>query len=187
MGGNVFFAPTKAFQEAFDNPDVNSSLLIVLLAGLLLGIAVYLVLNDVVSSIFAFATNIIQWVVFSALVWFFEFVHMRKRRRMAGTSFSQCLSVVGKLWVINLAAGVLLFIVALLFPFLGDLSSLIIGVIFVLATIVLVIAWIVASFRMLKVVFGIEKGKLLINWIIINLVNGLTISFIVAVLAKLPF
>jgi hypothetical protein len=183
---SVFFAPVKVFQSAFDSPDVSSALSVVLLTGLFLAAAVFLVLGDVVSIIFSFVSNLIQWIVFSALVWFFEFVHVRRRKRMSGTSFSQCLSVVGKLWLINFVLSVLFFAVALAFLLLGEELFFIAGAVFVLASIALVIFWIIASFKLLKVVFGVERGKLFVNWVILNIVNGLTVGFVLMLLARLP-
>jgi len=183
MSGNVFMSPTKTFEDAFHNPDVSSALIIVLLAGVFLSLAAYLTTASWIVSVYLFIVNLAQWLILSAIVWFFEFIHVRKRKRLPGTEFSQSASVVGKLWVINLAGSVLLAIIAFILPFASVALMFVLGPLFVLVTLILIVCWVIASFKMLKVVFGKERWVLLINWLIINILNVITINFVASLIS----
>jgi len=183
MTGNVFMNPTKTFEEAFHNPSIGSALIVVLLAGIFLSLAAYFTTASLIVSVYLFIINLAQWLILSAIVWFFEFIHVRKRKRLPGTEFSQSASVVGKLWVINLAGSVLLAIIAFILPFASTALMFVLGPLFVLLSLLLIICWIVASFKMLKVVFGKEKWVLLINWIIINVLNVMIINLVASLIS----
>jgi hypothetical protein len=178
MAENIFTNPTKVFEESFNNPSISSALIVVLLAGIFLSLAAFLVTTSWLVSIYFFIINLAQWIILSAIVWFFEFIHVRKRKRLPGNDFSQSASVVGKLWVINLAGSVLLALVAFILPFASDSLMFILGPLFLLVSIVLIVCWLIASFKMLKVVFGKEKLVLFINWLIINILNIVMINFV---------
>ena len=187
MVSSVIFSPTKAFEEAFSNVNISGAIITVVLSALFLGLAAYWVSANLTAGVYFFISTIVQFLVLCALVWFFEFIHVRKRKMMVGTAFSKIVSVVGKIWLINLIGSIIFALMAFLVTHLNYFLLEIIGVIALVLTIVLVVAWIVASFRMLKVVLGVARGKLLINWIILNILNALISSFIVALIAGILF
>jgi hypothetical protein len=187
MATSVIFSPTRAFEDAFDEPNSISAIIVVLLAGFFLGWAAYLVSTVFVAGVYFFLINLVQFLVLCAMVWFFELVHVRKRKMMTGTAFSKIVSVVGKLWLINLVGGLILFLMAYLVNHIQFYLFEVVGLIGCVIAIVLVVAWIVASFRLLKVVLGISGGKLLINWLILNILSAFITSFIGALLLGLLF
>jgi len=187
MVTSIFLHPTKAFEEGFHNPNVESAVIVVVLTALFMALAVYFTMHNLFASVFMFAVNIIQWIIYSALVWFFEFVHVRKRKRMVGADFGQVLSVVGKLWIINLVASFLFLFISLVLPNLGRGLLMVVGPLILVLLIVVTLSWFVASFKMLKVVFGADRLKLVINWIILNFLNGVVVSFVTTFLARLFF
>jgi hypothetical protein len=187
MSYSVLFQPTKAFEDAFHNPNVKGALVIVLLTGLLTSLAVYLISGNLLTTLSSFIVSIVQWLVFAIFIWFFEFIHIRKKKRLLGVTYSQCLSVVGKLWTINFLGAIVFVVTAFFSPMVNSTLLLFLGVVLILSSVILTIAWILASFKMLKVVFGVEGGKLLINWLIISILNGLTIGVFTTLLSRLFF
>ena len=184
---STVFHPTSSFETAFFESNKQKAFLKVALAGLFLSLAIFFLTTSIVYSVFAFGINIINWLVFSGVLFFFEFAHSKKKSKKTSDSFWRSACVVGELWGINLIAYLILFIGVWLIPiFRGLLSNVLIGLLFVLL-ILLVIVWIIASFKMLKVVFGAQRGKLLLNWIILMFLNSLIVSFISRLLASLIF
>ncbi len=187
MIANTILHPTSAFESSFFEPNKRKAILVVSLASLFLSVAIFFLTASVIYSIFAFAINIINWFVFSGVVFFFEFAHAKKKSKKAENSFWKSACVTGTLWEINLFAYFVLAISAWFIPFIrGFFFNIAVGALFVLL-IFSVIVWVIASFKMLKVVFGAERGKLLLNWIILMILNGLIVSFINKLLASLIF
>ncbi len=184
---NTIFHPTSSFEKSFFEPNGRKSMLVVALAGLFLSIAVFLLTTSVVYSIFAFAINIINWFVFSGVLFFFEFIHARKKSKKSDSGFLKSSSAVGTLWEINLFAYFILALGTWLIPiFSGLMFNIAVGLFFALL-ILSVIVWVIASFKMLKVVFGAQRGKLLLNWLILMILNGLIVTVINRLLASLIF
>lgn len=182
---NTIFHPTSSFESAFLEHNNKKSLLVVLLAGLFLALAVFLLTFNTIYSIFAFATNILNWIIFSVILFFFEFVHARKKSKATVNGFGKSLSVVGTIWEINLLAYFVMAVGVWLLPNLsGFLFNLVAGAFFVLL-ILLGLIWVIASFKMLKVVFKANRGKLILNWIILMFLNSLIASIISKFLASL--
>lgn len=182
---SVLFSPTKSFEDSFREPSMGSALIVVLLSSLFLALAVFFMTNQLISSAYFFVINLVQWVVLSGIVWFFEFVQVRKRKRMTGTTFEQIASLVGKLWTINLVGSIFLAIVAFILPFVGGTLMNLLGPTLAIFAILVLLSWLVASFKMLKVAFGAEKWKLLFNWVLVNLINMVTVLFVSSILVKL--
>ena len=182
MNASVLFSPTKAFEDAFHNENAKGALGIVLLTSLFLAIAGYLVLGNVFASAYLAVGNIIQWFVLAFFVWFFEFIHVRKKKHLVGVSFYQCLSVVGKLWTISLISAIIFVLTAFLTLLFGSGITIFLAVLLLLSTVVLTIAWLVASFKLIKVVLGVEKWKLVLNWIIINILYVITTGILLTIL-----
>ena len=187
MSASVLFQPTAAFEDAFHNENAKGALMVVLLTGLFTALAVYFISANIFTSAFTFLMNIIQWLVFAGFVWFFEFVHVRKKKHLVGVNFSQCLSVVGKLWTINLLAAIVFAFTSYFAPIASAGLVMFLGILLVLSSLILIVAWLIASFKMLKVVFGAEKLKLILNWIIINLLNGLVFGLVASVISSILF
>ena len=187
MSASVLFQPTAAFEDAFHNENAKGALMVVLLTGLFTALAVYFISANIFTSAFTFLMNIIQWLVFAGFVWFFEFVHVRKKKHLVGVNFSQCLSVVGKLWTINLLAAIVFAFTSYFAPIASAGLVMFLGILLVLSSLILIVAWLIASFKMLKVVFGVERGKLFVSWVLINILNGLTIGIITTILTNILF
>ncbi|MFA5931603.1 MAG: hypothetical protein WC821_04825 [archaeon] len=182
---NVLFSPTKSFEDAFHEPSMGSALITVLLSSVFISLAVFFMTSQLIPSAYFFVVNLVQWIVLSGIVWFFEFAHVRKRKKMTGTTFDQIASVVGKLWTINLVGSIFLAIVAFILPFATANLMNLLGPLLAIFAIIVLLSWLIASFKMLKVVFGVEKWKLLFNWVLVNLINIVTIAFVSSILIKL--
>jgi hypothetical protein len=179
---NIVFHPTKTFQSALESPNMSRAVMIVLLTALFFALAGFFLTAKILPAVYLFIFTIVQWVVYSAIIWFFEFIHVRKRKKMTGTSFAQCASLVGELWKINLISGVLFAVIAFILPFSNSNVLFIVGAVFIIIALVLLAAWLVASFRMISVLVGVQKWKLIVNWVVINLLNILLVGFISSLL-----
>jgi hypothetical protein len=185
MIAETIFHPTRAFEKSFFESNKRKSIFVVALASLFLSLTIFLLTSSLVYSVFAFMINIVNWFVLSGVLFFFEFVHTKKKGRKGENNFWKCACVIGNLWELNLFAYFVLFLSVWLIPFFsGLLADVLVGVLF-LFLILIAIAWLIASFRMLRVVFGVQKGKLLLNWIILMVLNSLVVSFITNLLASL--
>ena len=174
---DIIFRPTASFELAVDSKfEMKSALLVIIFSGLFLSTSVFLLTNNLVVSIFSFIANIINWIILGWLLFFFEFIHIKKKTK-SSKGFNRSLFIVSELWKINLISYVLVFLGCLILPQLGSgfVFDVVAGIFFVLL-IALVISWIFTSSKMLKVVLKISKWKLLVNWIIFMFLNSL-ISF----------
>ena len=184
---NTIFHPTSAFEKAFFKPDNKKSLLVVSLAGLFLALAIFILTFNTVYSIFAFITNFLNWIIFSVILFFFEFVHARKKTKAAENGFRKALSVVGTIWEINMVAYVAIIVgVLVILRLSGFMQTLAVGALFILL-ILLAFIWLIASFKMLKVVFKAKRWKLILNWVILMILNSVIASIISRFLTTLIF
>lgn len=184
---NTIFHPTSSFESAFLEPNNKKALMVVSLAGLFLAVAIFLLTYNVIYAGFAFVTNFLNWIIFSLILFFFEFVHARKKNKASVNGFAKASSVVGTIWEINLLAYLVMVLGIIILPFVsGLLFNIVAGGLFVLL-ILLVIIWVIASFKMLKVVFKAKKGKLLLNWIILMLLNSIIATVITQLLSAIIF
>ena len=179
---SVLTHPTKAFTERFDEPRIGLALVVVLLTALVTFLASYVFLSNYLAAGVLCLTSIIQWFVFTLIVWFFGFAHNGRMKSKSKINFSQIASVTGKLWTINFASSILMLIMALVLPSASDVLLLIVAAVMVILLIVLSIGWIISSIKMLKVVTGAKRGRLVINWLILIILNGVLLSFISLVL-----
>jgi len=175
---SIITHPTRVFTNCFDSPKNGKSLAVVFLTAIITALAGYALLGNVLTAGLFFVTALIQWFVFSIVVWFFGFAHNGRVKKNQRVSFSQIVSVTGKLWTLNLASTILMLFMALIVPYASDILLLIVFAIMAILFIILFIGWIIASIKMIKVVTGAKKGKLVINWIILIILNGMVISFI---------
>ncbi|MFA6064317.1 MAG: hypothetical protein WCW44_01600 [archaeon] len=182
MCASVLFSPTKAFEDAFHNEDIKGAFGIVLISGILMALASFFISANIYTSIYFVLLNFAEWLLFSGFVWFFEFVHVRKKKRLIGISYAQCLSVVGKLWAINLVGALVFALTALFGPMVSSGLLMFLGVLFILFSIILTVAWLVGSYKLLKVVLGVTGSKLALNWIILTILYGLTLGIILSLL-----
>lgn len=166
--------PVNSFELAFNEPNLKKTFLTIFLAGLFLALSIFLLTSSLVLSILSFLTNFLNWIILGSFLCFFEFVHAKKKAKSSSNSFSKALSVTGVLWKINLVAYALILLSCLILPILeGIVFSIIAGLLFILL-IILVLFWVINSFKMLKIVFKASKWKLLINWFFLMLLNSLT-------------
>lgn len=170
--------PTKAFEDAFSRPKLGAGAAVILLTAIFSALAGFVFFGNQVLAGYLFASSIIQWIVFSLIVWFFGFVHTGKKRSSAGTKFSNIASVTTKLWSVNLIGAFLLLVMALVLAQGSNMLLLVVFVVALILAIVLFIAWLIGSIKMLKVVTGAKRGRLIINWIILIVLNGILWSFI---------
>jgi len=183
---DVFSSPGSAFESAFHEPNLSELRVIVLLSSLFLSLILFLLTADPFLAGFMFLINIIQWAVLSSVVWFFEFVHVRRRQRLNSPSFLQSASVASKLWAINIVGYIVIILWILLLPFIGPLSTLLFPL-FVLILLLVVLAWLVSSFKMVGFVCKANGFKLLINWVLLLFLNSIISGFVVSLISSLVF
>ena len=187
MISETIFHPTSSFEKSFLEQNKRKAILVVALASLFLSLTVFLLTSSLIYSVFAFIINIVNWFVLSGVLFFFEFVHTKKKSRKSESNFWKSACVIGTLWELNLFAYLVMLLSVWLIPFFsGLLADILVGLLF-LFLILIAVVWLIASFRMLKVVFGVQKGKLLLNWIILMVLNSLVVSFVTNLLASLIF
>ncbi len=182
---SVVFSPTKAFEETLAHPSGGAAFLVAIIAAIFFAVSSYLLTKEPIIAAFFLVLNFVQWLVLAVLVWFFSVAHTRKKKGSEYVSFSESASVTSKLWQINLLSSVLMLILILIMPFLPNLAFLAVLIIFGVIFVILLIGWLVASFKMLKVVTSKKGASLFINWIIVLVLNALIISFISGILLKL--
>ncbi|MCX6803979.1 MAG: hypothetical protein NTY48_05430 [Candidatus Diapherotrites archaeon] len=187
MVAGVIFSPTRAFENAFNNSFSFISVLVPIFTSLLLALVVFGFIGDAFLAGFFFITGFIQWLIFILVIWFFEFVHIKKRAKLKSTEFRQFVSVVSKLWNINLVGSLLMALIVFVVFRLSQNIVFVLFPIIIVVMVILAVGWIVASGRMLKVVFGISGLKLLVNWILIMAVVVLLNSFVSVLLSRILF
>jgi len=181
----ILTAPTEAFETAFDNPNAGRVLLVVLLTALISGFSSYLFLNSVTMGAFFFISSVVQWVVLTLVVLFFEFVHIKKKKGISGTHFAGVASATGKLWTLNLCSSVLLFVMLFVSTRLSEPLLTIVFLILLALLVVLFLAWIIGSLKLLKVVTSVTGAKLLINWVILLILNAAISSLLLLLVSNL--
>lgn len=187
MIATTIFHPTSSFEKSFFEPNKRKAVLVVVLASLFLSLAVFLLTTNLIYSGFVFITNIVNWFILSGVLFFFDFAHAKKKNKGSERIFWKSACVVGTLWEINLLAYLILVLGVWVIPFFsGLIANIMVAALFILL-IFLAVVWLIASFRMLRVVFGAQKGKLLLNWIILMVLNTLLASFVTNLLASLVF
>lgn len=184
MAHSIITSPTLVFEDALSNPNNASTAAIVIITSLLMAVTAYLFISSPLLAGYYFVAGIIQWVVFTVIVWFFELAHVKRRKQLLSTRFSQVASACGKLWTINLASSVLLVIMSFLVNNVGGAILLIIVPILVIFFIVLTLGWIIGSAKLLKVVTGLSRGKLFINWVILLVLNSAVFGFLMLLLTR---
>ncbi|VVB75680.1 Yip1 domain protein [uncultured archaeon] len=182
---SVLFHPTEVFKKVDSSPVLYSPWLVVIIAGIFLAIVGYYASASWLTGVYMFIANIVQWFILTLFVWFFGFIHLRKKRGIAEERFAECAAATGKLWTITLATNLIMAILSVFYGFVTIFPFNILAMIGVILAIILTIGWIVASYKMLKVVLGINGGKLFVNWILLLILNVVTSAFIVGLIAKI--
>lgn len=185
MAFSVLTSPSKAFEDAFANPHGGKIALVVLLTALVSAASSFLFLNNVILAGYFFVSSVISWFALTLVVWFFEFVHIKRRKGMLGTHFVEVASATAKLWTLNLAGAVLMLIMVLVSTRIADPLLTIVFFILIALMIIVFIGWLVASAKLLKFVTGSEGAKLLINWIILIILNAAVSGLLMLLVSKL--
>ncbi len=175
---SAVFHPSKAYEKIFNYPNNGLSALVALLTAIVFAASVYILVSEPVLSAFSFFMNLIQWLVFTVVLWFFGLAHTGRKKHAKEITFSQCAALTSKLWTINLLGAVIMLIFVGIIPYLAYAYLLPVLVILVVIAVMLLVAWIVSSIIMLKVVFETESLKLLVNWVILLILNAFIVGFI---------
>ena len=169
MSFKVFTKPREAFEEAIDKPNMAIALLIVIVTGVLIGIASYAYTASPVAIITAVLVMAVQWLIMSFLLWAFEFMFRSKKKGFKEKSFAEAASAAGTLWMVVLAAAVV-FNVAML-SFMAGLV--ILSAVFVIIIIGLFVLFMLASYSMVKVVLEAERGRAIVAWLLLMVLAAL--------------
>lgn len=184
MALSVLFHPTEVFKEVASDTAAHSPWLVVILAGIFLAlIGYYVSAGDIFSGIYMFIANLAQWFILTVFVWFFVFVHSRKRKGLSEKGFTQSAAATGKLWTLTLLTNIIMAIISIFYGLVTIFPFNVLALIGVIVSIILTLGWIVASYKMLKVLSGISGGKLFVNWIILLILNVVTSAFIIGLIA----
>jgi len=183
---DIFSSPTQAFEMAFYEPNMSELKGVVFLSSFFLSLILFLLSGDLLIAGYMFIINIIQWVILSTIVWFFEFVHVRKKSRLDGPSFMQSAAVASKLWAINIIGYIVVILWILLLPFIGSVS-LVLFPLFVIVLLLVVIAWLISSLKMVAFLCKAKGLKLFINWILLLFLNGIISGLAIRLLSSLIF
>jgi|GEM_PF-1866469 len=181
---SVLFHPTEVFKKVIAEPEEYSPWLVVVLAGIFLAIIGYYSSTDILAGVYMFIANIVQWLILTIFVWFFVFVHSRKRKGLSEKGFTQSAACTGKLWTLTLVTNIIMAIIAIFFRVVTVFPFNVLALIGVIVSLIITIGWLVASYKMLKVLSGIGGGKLFVNWIILLILNVVTSAFIVGLIAR---
>jgi len=171
MNLNVFWKPRKAFEDALDNPSAAGAFIIVLLTGVILGATQMLFLGNAFSAGTTVILNIVEWIVLAIVVWFFSFM-FKKHKKLSEIEFGQVLSVTGRLWVLVLAASILLLIGAIALA----ANLLLLVMLAVLLLVIVAILFLIALFVMVKLVFDADRGAAALLWILLIVLDALLIA-----------
>ncbi len=183
---SVLFHPTEVFKKVVSDSEGYSPWLVVILAGIFLAIiGYYSSSGNLFSGLYLFIANIVQWFILTVFVWFFVFVHSRKRKGLSEKGFTQSAVATGRLWTLTLATNIIMAIISIFYGLVTVFPINVLALIGVIVSIILTLGWIVASYKMLKVLSGISGGKLVVNWIILLILNMLTSAFIVGLIARI--
>ncbi len=185
MAFSVVFSPVKAFEDALVHPSGGAAFLTAIFAAVIFAVCSFLLTKEPIIAAFFLVLNFVQWLVLAVLVWFFSVAHVRKKKGGELVSFAQSASVTSKLWQINLMSSFLMLVLILIMPFIPSLAYLAVLIIFGVLFVVLFVGWIVASYKMLKVVTSKKGFALFINWIIVIVLNALILSFISGMMLRL--
>jgi len=173
---NVFSHPTSAFESALTDPNVLKSIAIVIIAGLLVGLAGYIANGDATQLPSWIGVNLAQWILLSVLLWFFEFMLTSgKKRRFGSKNFPQALSAVGTLWVVMLVVGVVFNLA--IFALISQMV--ILCAIFVIVLAALFVWYIISAYLMIKTTLEAGRGKTIAALILL-----LILDFLIMYLGK---
>jgi len=169
---NVVLNPREVFEEAMDEPKMADALKTVLIAGLVFGIVGLILTQNVMALVAGVLATLVQWFVFSGVVWMFEFMLKKKKRSFKDRSFDEIATATGKLWILQLYFSFIA-LFSIVFIIINLPFNFIFFGLFVIAIIVLSLAFINASFTLIKTVLDAETLKAIIAWILMMVLNGL--------------
>jgi hypothetical protein len=182
---SVLFHPTEVFKKVVLDPEDYSPWLVVLLAGIFLAIIGYFATANILSGVYMFIANLVQWIILTVFVWFLTFAHSKKKKGLIEKGFTQSAACTGKLWTLTLLTNVIMAIISIFYAYVTIFPFNVLSLIGVIVSIILTLGWLVASYKMLKVLLGTSGWKLFINWIILLILNVVTSAFIVGLIARL--
>lgn len=183
----ALFSQTKSFEDAFHSPSVGYVLAVVIINAIILGAAAHQFSNNMLAGVFVLAVALVQWAVFAVLVWFFELIHVKRRRSAGDTHFVQSAGAVAKLWSINLASSVIAGVLVLLRFVLSESALYVVLIIAAILFVVLLIGWLVGSYKLIRIVTGASGAKLFVNWLIVIFLNWLLVGVLSLALSRVFF
>ncbi|MEK6958536.1 MAG: hypothetical protein AABW59_00670 [archaeon] len=174
---NVVLNPKEVFEEVMDEPKMADALKIVLISGLVFGIVGLILTQNVMALVAALLATTVQWFVFSGVLWLFEFMFKKKKKSFRERSFDEIASAAGKLWTLQLYfAFVALF--SIIFIVIHLPFNFIFFGLFVIAIIALFVAFVNASFTLVKVTLDADNSKAAVVWVLMMILNGLIYAII---------
>jgi hypothetical protein len=173
----VITSPTKAFQNAISEENLGAAVATAVLAGILFGIAGFLITGNLVQFAVNFAVPIVQWIVISVIAWIFYF--MFRKKKLGELSLAQIASATGELWTLFVILGVIIAIGAYALTSFGNIG-IILPVSLVLFGIITIIGliFLVDWFIMVKTMLEAENKKAFVVWILMVITHGLLFLFI---------
>ena len=183
MEYNVITNAEKTYENAMSKPSLGGAVVMVILAGLALGLAAYLMFNgNIMGLVGGVVVNLVQWIVLSAVLWLLYI--MFKEKKMGELEFAQIGSATGKLWVLVLAMNIILTIGVVAYSA-GALTG-ILGLLMFLILIVLGVLILYSHYKLVKTMLSSNRGRQILVWafslILTSLVSGLIISLINSIL-----
>lgn len=177
MAFEVITKPTHAFETAISEENLGAAIGTAVAAGILFGIAGFLITGNAVQFAINFAVPIVQWIVISIIAWVFYF--MFKKKKLGELSLAQIASATGELWTLFVILGIVLAIGAYALTSFGNIG-IILPVSVALFAIILIIGLIfmIDWFIMVKTMLEAENKKALAVWALMVIVHGLLFLFI---------
>lgn len=175
----IIFHPSRVLEGAFEDARTGRALAVIIFTALFTGAAGYFFLGSEVAAAFLFGSSILQWFVYFLVVCFLGFVHGAKKRSNKVPKAVQVFSAVGRVWELNLFSSFLVLVMVFVSQNAGGLFLDVCFVIALFLMIVLFVAWLVSSLKMVRVVTGVRGGALVFNWLVLIVVNALLFSFVV--------
>lgn len=173
----IFHLPI-AYERVLARPNDGLSVLVALLTATVFAAGVYILVSEPILSLFFFFMNLVQWFVFTLVLWFFGIAHSGRKRYYKEVTFSQCAALTSKLWTINLFGAAIMFVFVIISPYITYNYLFPVLAVLAIISLVLLVAWVVSSIVMLKVVFEAESFKLFINWVFLLVLNAFVVGFI---------
>ncbi|MDD4251065.1 MAG: hypothetical protein PHX27_02630 [Candidatus ainarchaeum sp.] len=156
MAINIFLKPTNTLKDSLENPSLILSLIIVIISAIPLSILIFLGSNNFFITGILLLSFIINWLVLSIVFWTFSFMFIPKKTKVQ-SNFIGILTATSKLWLFLFLIGVFT-----LFSLLGNIFTVIAGIMIFILSILLIID----SFILMKIIIDTNNTKVFLLWIL---------------------